>query len=240
VTDHPQLTLFARSTSKSQSDEANSLHSNELETSSIDPAASTQGDATSTTPHPPVRASFKPGGAAGAGTSRRGASNTGASAPQLTMQTCTVPSMVDRMLTVPRPRTRGECLAEARPCPWTACRHHVLFEIATPKKETGRIRATSIRLNRPSRERTKLGRRPGLRSSAAAHLVRQWIDDAVEALSLMLYTCSLDVVDDFPGGAPDDVIAQVLGVHEQLIDQEWRAYLKKLHAGLVEAGVVDE
>src|SRR5689334_15131212 len=43
-----------------------------------------------------------------------------------------------------RPRTRADCGAEARPCPWIACKHHLYLDI---NPETG-----SIKLNYPDRE----------------------------------------------------------------------------------------
>ena len=43
-----------------------------------------------------------------------------------------------------RPRTRADCGAEARPCPWVACKHHLYLDI---NPETG-----SIKINFPDRE----------------------------------------------------------------------------------------
>ena len=43
-----------------------------------------------------------------------------------------------------RPRTRADCGAEVRPCPWVACKHHLYLDI---NPETG-----SIKLNFPDRE----------------------------------------------------------------------------------------
>lgn len=45
---------------------------------------------------------------------------------------------------VPRPQTRGECLADTRPCPWVSCRHHLYLDV---NPETG-----SIKLNFPDLE----------------------------------------------------------------------------------------
>jgi hypothetical protein len=143
------------------------------------------------------------------------------------------------MLGIERPKTRGECLNEARPCPWIACRHHLLIEvaIAKPRISKGRVRdarPTTIRLNRPSRGMIKLGRRSGLDYTDASELVHVWIDEAVEALSLMRYTCSLDVVDDYPDGIPPSGIAFLLGVTEEAIDMELRAGRPKLRSGFSE------
>jgi hypothetical protein len=49
---------------------------------------------------------------------------------------------------VPRPRTRGECLGEPRPCPWVACKHHLYLDI---NPETG-----AIKINFPDRESWEL------------------------------------------------------------------------------------
>jgi Sigma-70, region 4 len=43
-----------------------------------------------------------------------------------------------------RPRTRADCGAEARPCPWVACKHHLYLDI---NPVTG-----SIKINFPDRE----------------------------------------------------------------------------------------
>src|SRR6185369_15093292 len=43
-----------------------------------------------------------------------------------------------------RPKTRADCGAEARPCPWVACKHHLYLDI---NPETG-----SIKINFPDRE----------------------------------------------------------------------------------------
>lgn len=45
---------------------------------------------------------------------------------------------------VVRPRTRGECRGDPRPCPWVACKHHLYLDV---NEETG-----SIKLNFPDLE----------------------------------------------------------------------------------------
>ncbi|MGN6107941.1 MAG: hypothetical protein ACTHU0_22725 [Kofleriaceae bacterium] len=123
------------------------------------------------------------------------------------------------MLDIPRPKTRADCRAEARPCPWVSCRHHLLLEVAASKPPEGRdARATTIRLNAAQTGRS--GRPPGLASSSAAALVRLWIDDAVELLSSMRYTCALDVVDDYPDGIFPSAIGMLLGISEQAVEQD--------------------
>lgn len=38
---------------------------------------------------------------------------------------------------LPRPRTRGDCVGEDRPCPWVACKHHLYLDV---NHETGTIK----------------------------------------------------------------------------------------------------
>jgi hypothetical protein len=127
------------------------------------------------------------------------------------------------MLAIPRPRTRGDCLQEARPCPWVSCRHHLLLEVAASKGGLD-VRPTSLRLNRPELGERRMGRRSGLASSAAQHLVQQWIDDAVEQLAGMQYSCALDVADQYPDGVTERSVGLILGVTE-----------KAAHADLIRA-----
>jgi hypothetical protein len=131
-------------------------------------------------------------------------------------------------LAIPRPRTRGDCQLEARPCPWVSCRHHLLLEIATARQPAyDDPRPTAIRLNSPSRGARPSGRRPGLGASAAAHVVRSWIADAFERLVAMEFTCSLDVVEAFPDGLEAWQVAAMLGTSEQLIDAKTRALVRR-------------
>jgi hypothetical protein len=128
------------------------------------------------------------------------------------------------MLSVPRPTSRVDCGQEARPCPWTGCRHHLLLEVAGSSGGKD-MRPTSLRLNRPNRGRTTLGRRPGLTASAADYVVQTWIDDATEQLGSMMHTCSLDVVDDYPDGLTERSVAFLLGVTEKAIRAELKSAL---------------
>jgi hypothetical protein len=122
------------------------------------------------------------------------------------------------MLAIPRPVTRAECLQEARPCPWASCRHHLLLEV-TATKGGDDVRPTTLRLNRPRQLRGqppgRTGRRAGLAATAAHQLVEQWIDDAVELLQGMKYTCALDVANEYPDGITDCGVGLVLGVSER-------------------------
>ncbi len=45
---------------------------------------------------------------------------------------------------IERPKTRGDCKAEERPCPWVACKHHLYLDV---NPETG-----SIKINFPDLE----------------------------------------------------------------------------------------
>jgi hypothetical protein len=125
---------------------------------------------------------------------------------------------------IPRPRTRADCLDEARPCPWVGCRHHLAFDLAVAQVQAnGKKNPTSPRLlTHGSR-----GRRPGLRSSAAEHVVRRWIDDAVEALALLEYTCALDVVDDHPDGIGPRRLAAILRSNKSLLTAELHVLLAR-------------
>lgn len=118
------------------------------------------------------------------------------------------------MYAIPRPRTRAECLEEARPCPWVGCVHHNLIEVLKAKRGS---RSPSLVLNRM---RKGSGRRKALRSSDAAVLVRAWIDDAVEELMLMQDSCSLDVVRDLPDGISQRQVGKRLGISEQAVHEE--------------------
>lgn len=234
----PQLPLFESLTSSSRSGGASSQPSSEHATSSSEQLPNTTTDATAGASTRPVPESSRPDGAGDAVSSPSGAKRTAGFDQQPMLPTFIGPNTADRMLTVPRPKTRSECRDEARPCPWVSCRHHLLLEVAQASK--GANRAPSMRLNAASRERTRYGRRPGLRSSAAALVVRQWIDDAVELLSRMRYTCSLDVVEAYPDGLSDAGIAHLLGIHEQLVDAEARAALSKHRDGVRERGISSE
>ena len=95
-------------------------------------------------------------------------------------------------------------------------------------------------MNRANRGRATLGRRPGLASSAAHLVVQRWIDDAVEQLSGMRYTCSLDAVRDYPDGLAESSVAVLLGVTEQAVNAESRTAMIKFRAGLRELALERE
>lgn len=140
------------------------------------------------------------------------------------------------MLAVPRPRTRAECLQEARPCPWVGCRHHLLLEVATSEGKP-----TKLVLNRSPARASQVGRKPGLYSSAAEALVRVWIDDAIDLLTRMRHTCSLDVVDEQPPdderigfrkGLSDRKVGEHLGVSKQAAHERTAKARVRLRIGL--------
>ena len=120
-------------------------------------------------------------------------------------------------------------------------RHHLLLEVAhskgtrrtTPAGKPRDIQPASLRLNRASRGRMSMGRRPGLASSAAQLVVQHWIDDAVEQLSNMMYTCSLDVPRDYPDGLSESSVAFLLGVTEQAINAETQSALNRFREQLI-------
>lgn len=220
-----QLQLFASFAPNSVCEGPNSPHSSAQATSSSAPSSTNRGDAIATTQTRHARATSLCGGAESAATRPSSvAKNTAASVRQLPLWTSTKPPNTEAsMLTIPRPKTLADCGQEARPCPWVACRHHLALEVASPNVQVRKDpRATTIRLNMPRRGRVREGRRPGLASSDAAAVVRVWIDEATELLSRMPYTCTFDVVRDYPDGLPSWMVARMLGVTEQAIDKELR------------------
>jgi hypothetical protein len=144
----------------------------------------------------------------------------------------------DPMLAIPPPTTRAECLQEARPCPWASCRHHLLLEVAASKGGDD-VRATTLPLTRPRQLRGLLpgrtGRRSGLVATAAHHVVEQWIDDAVEQLQRMRYTCALDVAEEFPDGITERSVGLVLGISEKATRADIERAKERLRAGLASA-----
>ena len=61
-----------------------------------------------------------------------------------------------------------------------------------------------------------------------------WIDDAVELLSRMRYTCALDITEAYPDGLPAEGVAWVFGVTRQAIDAEEREPAQLLRLALKE------
>lgn len=225
----PQLDLFASSTSRSKSHAPISPCLSEPATSSdVKPSrrrivvTSMCGSSSATELIATERSALA--GVASAAESSRDARSTAEPAQRPTTSLDTTRPSMDSMLAIPRPKTRAECRAEARPCPWVGCRHHLLIEVATASDVETRDdpRATTIRINRPPEGRAILGRRPGISPSTARDLVRIWIDDAVELLQRMRYTCALDVVDEYPDGIPPSSVAWIFGLTEPTIDQELR------------------
>lgn len=149
------------------------------------------------------------------------------------------------MLALPRPTTRGDCAQEARPCPWVGCRHHLLLEVSqirggstnSASDKSKDARPTSLRMNRPNRSRTVLGRRPGLEASASHLVVRCWVDDAAQQLANMMHTCSLDVVDSYADGLSESSVALLLGVTEQAVHAETQNAFRKLKLQILDGGL---
>lgn len=119
------------------------------------------------------------------------------------------------MLRIPRPRTRGECLAEARPCPWTACRHALLHEV---------VPATGALL---LHAKGQAGRRPHLTPSCDDDTLTMWIGDALSTLVGSAYSCSLDAADE--GGLTHAEVGEALRVGREQAELEANAALRKLY-----------
>ena len=139
---------------------------------------------------------------------------------------------------IERPRTRGDCAPggplHMRPCPFVACRHHLLIEAGSASRGAGDdLRPQSIRLNRAHLV-GKFGRRSGLRADAPDSAVGSWIDDALEHLATMEHTCALDVSDANPDGMQLADIGRALGVTCEAIRSELQPAAAKLREGLAE------
>jgi Sigma-70, region 4 len=63
---------------------------------------------------------------------------------RLTREELRLGALLNPPVDIPRPTTREECCAEARPCPWVACKHHLYLDV---NPETG-----SIKINFPDLE----------------------------------------------------------------------------------------
>ena len=63
---------------------------------------------------------------------------------RLTREELRLGALLNPPVDIPRPINRSECLAEARPCPWVACKHHLYLDV---NPETG-----SIKINFPDLE----------------------------------------------------------------------------------------
>jgi hypothetical protein len=63
---------------------------------------------------------------------------------RLTREELRVGRMLYPPVDIPRPGTRAECKAEARPCPWVACKYHLYLDV---NPDTG-----SIKINFPDLE----------------------------------------------------------------------------------------
>lgn len=233
-----QLELFASSTTSSPGAAPSSPRSSGPAMSSCDASPRSPVAATATTATARAPASSSRAGATSAALASFAATSTAGSVGQPTLPMFTGPKHTpDPILAIPRPTTRGECLQEARPCPWASCRHHVLLEVAASKGGDD-VRPTTLRLNRPRQLRGlppgRTGRRPGLPATAAHQVVEEWSDDAVELLQSMRYTCVLDVAQDYPDGLTERSVGIVLGVSEKAAHAEIRRVTEQLRHRLLD------
>lgn len=126
------------------------------------------------------------------------------------------------LLGLPRPRTRGECLQEARPCPWVACRHHLLLEV-TQAQRTRSHPGPGLVLQAPS---TSTGPRRQLSPTAPEMVVQRWIADALERLVVMRTSCSLDRADQ--GAAQEVEVAELVARDRRTMRRRRRAAIRAL------------
>jgi len=68
---------------------------------------------------------------------------------RLTREELRVGALLYPPVDIPRPKSRAHCSAEARPCPWVACKHHLYLDV---NPETG-----SIKINFPDLEPWEMG-----------------------------------------------------------------------------------
>lgn len=96
----------------------------------------------------------------------------------------------------------------------------------------------TMRINAPPARRTglKTGRRAGLDPSTSEPPLQTWIDDAIDRLALLSYSCTFDVVRDYPDGLPPSEIGRLLGVSEQAADKEIRNASQHFREHAVELG----
>lgn len=128
------------------------------------------------------------------------------------------------VLSIQRPRTRGEC-GEVRPCPWVSCRHHLLLDVHVV--EGTRDRPPTIRFNGRSVR--------GLQTGADASEVQTFVDAAVERLDQLEHTCSLDVADE--GRHLYREVAQVLSVRRQRVVEKARLAKAAMALAMLDAGL---
>lgn len=88
------------------------------------------------------------------------------------------------------PRTRAEC-PETRPCPWVACRYHLLVDVGRGQRRDLLLKARYFREDRA--------------------------DQIVAALEAMPDTCALDVAER--GALSDGEIGELIGVTRQRAEQ---------------------
>lgn len=133
------------------------------------------------------------------------------------------------MLRIPRPRTRGECLEEARPCPWVGCKHHLLLGVARPlKRQDGPSRAPGLVLNVP----TTGGRRPHQQSSCDADAFEAWSDEVLDVLIALPWSCELDAIDAL-GAMSVAEVGELLGLGNNRARKESTAALRRWARNLV-------
>lgn len=133
-------------------------------------------------------------------------------------------------LATARPRIVGGACTEAAnrrrpdgtlgPCGWTACPHHLGVDVGEvvdlgPVREAELV-ATTAGLP------VEMGRRPSLSAiPETAGEVHEFADAAIARLDgrapPLPYSCTLDVVAEYPDGAPIAIIARALGVSEEIV-----------------------
>ena len=144
-----------------------------------------------------------------------------------------------------RPRiVGGACTELARrhrpdgtlePCAWTACSHHLAVDQGEVV-DLGPVREAELVASTAGLP-VEMGRRPSLSAiPETAGEVHDFADGVAARLDgrapPLPYTCTLDVVREYPDGAPIEVVARATGISEEAVRLDLnRAVLKILMAG---------
>lgn len=113
-----------------------------------------------------------------------------------------------------RPKTRGDCVGGARPCPWVSCKYNNYLDVKTTGKNGRPIKSkegSSIVFNFPDTEPEDI---PPERS------------------------CSLDIADQ--GGATLEDVAKLMNLTRERVRQVQTNALVNAEAEMLDAGVIDE
>lgn len=113
---------------------------------------------------------------------------------------------------IERPKTRADCAGGIRPCPYVACRYHLISDVG--EKYTGH--------------------RFVERKSCGPFVLADSASRAVEVLESMPHTCALDLADDGPQDL--ETIAGAMGISRERVRQIEMSAKKSLKMALRKIG----